>query len=647
MTKHRRSVLGSLLLIVLIVTFLSGCSNGNLVESAPSGTIITKAVPTNTIEPTVVPMDVPTAVSSTSQPDVTAEPTPTPTVQSTFDMTQRNSMSMLNYLAVLTQEINASKNSRLYLEEAYSSLINNTHPNAIDDSTHDHLAYILDTLENYRMIAVKRDRLQYIYEQNRAQALRAAIPNPLGLLSAVQSFDLKKIVASVVYMAVDSYTSYTAFTAQNDLQYIKDGWVLDDEEATALHNIRKETFSYMVETVNSYDLPGDLALNENAVDEFVFWKNNTNKVQRILFLESNLETYGAFGAYWLTLAESYYENGDYDKCLGAISAYKAIQTRIFRKDYALAKVLPLAIVSANEEKPAAEYIDLADRFAEGILANTDNTDWSLRYFAAQTFVELYAKSNDLRFLQRAYTVTLGNVNYLVNKQKVMNAEYLSPLVEAVVPKDATKEEKATIDNYYKQIKEERATALTPVYEPLLLNCELLFSLANELEISAIEKAKVDGILHENGENIFLIPSLDNLYRFSPPSEKTANDGINLSFNGKEIIIPSKNVADDARITVTIAAPSAEPPVVIEDWALIKVERKDDNNIDTFSATFKSPTAEKHRYLADSEITIMVVPKSNSAAGALSFTYKTVGTKEQWWEFVKVWEGDISFESVSE
>ena len=61
-----------------------------------------------------------------------------------LDPTQRNSISMLNHLAVLTQEINASQNSRLYLEEAYSSLINNTYPNAVDNRTLSQLTNILD-----------------------------------------------------------------------------------------------------------------------------------------------------------------------------------------------------------------------------------------------------------------------------------------------------------------------------------------------------------------------------------------------------------------------------------------------------------------------------------------------------------------------
>lgn len=54
------------------------------------------------------------------------------------------------------------------------------------------------------MIAVKRERIQYIYEQNQAQALQNALPNPLGLMSAVHSFSLSGLIASVSYMALDS-----------------------------------------------------------------------------------------------------------------------------------------------------------------------------------------------------------------------------------------------------------------------------------------------------------------------------------------------------------------------------------------------------------------------------------------------------------
>ncbi len=68
---------------------------------------------------------------------------------------QKNAVNMLNYIMTITQEINNSKESRLYLESAYSSLINNSDPGLIDTRTQERITNILDTLEQYRMIAEK------------------------------------------------------------------------------------------------------------------------------------------------------------------------------------------------------------------------------------------------------------------------------------------------------------------------------------------------------------------------------------------------------------------------------------------------------------------------------------------------------------
>ena len=89
---------------------------------------------------------------------------------------QKNAIAMLNYITVLTREINASQHSRVYMEDAYSSLINNTAPDCVDERTLAQLNGLLDTMEAFRMSSVKRDRIQYIYEQNKAQAVKSAIP---------------------------------------------------------------------------------------------------------------------------------------------------------------------------------------------------------------------------------------------------------------------------------------------------------------------------------------------------------------------------------------------------------------------------------------------------------------------------------------
>ncbi len=287
---------------------------------------------------------------------------------------QSNSITMLNYLSALTMEINVSKQSRLFLEEAYSSLINNIHPNAVDEKTEIHLFSILDNLEKYRMVTVKRERSQYIFDLSQAQAIKSAIPNPLGLLSVIQAGDPLRMIASVAYMAVDSAVSYSSSKVQAELEHLKGEWELDDEESAVLHETRKDHFIYMLNIVRDYGLPGDLVLNEKAVEDFVTWKNSSNLVRRIHFFENNEKTYQSFGPYWLARAEAYFNVDEYEKCLEAVNRYETIQSRIFRKDHDLARILPLAILSAREVYDAETYRTEVERFGRILVDNIDNED---------------------------------------------------------------------------------------------------------------------------------------------------------------------------------------------------------------------------------------------------------------------------------
>ncbi|MCM1122601.1 MAG: hypothetical protein NC416_08460 [Eubacterium sp.] len=422
----------------------------------------------------------------------------------TLTETQRNSINMLNYMTVLTQEINEAKGNQIFLESVYSSLVNDVYPNAVDTKTQAQITSLMDTIDGYRMITVKRDRLEYIYEQNCAQALRQAIPNPVGLLSVVQSGSALKSAASVLYMTVDFVSSYKSTTSQADLQFLQNSWELDDEESAELHSSTKNALSYMFNMVRDYDLPGDHALNQESVESFVLWSNKPDSqlVSKIAWLESHQDTYKEFGLYWLEIAKDYYNANEYEKCLAAINQYKAVSTRIFRKDIDYATVLPMAIISAKETKGESDYVKMTDQYCAEILTNTKDADWSLKYFVAQAYLDLYAITKESLYLDKAYKIALDNVIILVDEQRALNDSYLAEIQEEKADKDATKREKKEVKEYNKLIKEERKVALPPVSEALYLNCDLLFALAEKRNISSAERSKISSILHENGDSIF-------------------------------------------------------------------------------------------------------------------------------------------------
>ena len=548
--------------------------------------------------------------------------------ESSLTPTQRNSVNMLNYMSALTQEINASSGNQMFLEEAYSSLVNDIYPNAVDTETQAEITSLMDTIENYRMITVKRKRLEYIYEQNRAQALRQKIPNPVGVLSAVQSGSILKSAASVLYMAVDSVSSYKAATSQADLQYIQDGWELEDQELTELHNSTKNALSYMFDMVRDYNFDGDYALSEEAIKDFVKWKSKPDSqlISKIEWFKSHKDTYQNFGRYWLELVKDYYNSEDYENCIESIRQYESVSTRIFRKDTDKANVLPMVIIAAKETLSEAEYIELANSYCSEIYDNTKDDDWSLRYFVAQIYMDLNILTKDELYLEKAYEIALGNVNVLVDEQRTLNKTYMEEIQKIEADKDSTKREKEEIKKYNKLLKEQRKVELPPVSEALYLNIELLFALANEMQVSDEEQKRINAILHENGNEIFLTKALDNRFWFGKKSEDINLDEVEISFDGENLSIPAAYIAEGYAIQMTISG--GKKDTQIEDWSVKKVKRpKKEKECSEFVVSFESKKAKDYKYHVGDKITIKVDPVADPPDGNITLNYKVKSSKK--------------------
>lgn len=435
-TIHKLKHLITVLLCCTLILLLTGCGNKNGIQSSLATMRFTETGKESNDE---------SPKTNETQPgdDVDGDPENDDQEESDemiydtdpdsedLTITQRNCINMLNYMTVLTQQINESKSNQLFLESAYSSLVNDIYPNSVDLKTQTQITSLMDTIERFRMINVKRERLNYIYEKNRAQALRQAIPNPVALLSTVASGNFLKTAASVLYMAVDSVTSYKSAATQAELQFIQDGWQLDDEASAELHNNTKNALSYMLEMVRDYDIPGDYALNKESVESFVSWsqKPSSQVVNKIAWFESHESTYEAFGPYWIELAKDYYNANDYSNCLKAIEQYEAVSTRVFRKDQDYANVLPMAIVAAKETMDTTDYVKAVDEYCDVIMANTKDNNWSLKYFVAQIYLDLYSITNDSAYIDNAYKIAFDNVVILVDEQKQLNTDYVEDVKE--------------------------------------------------------------------------------------------------------------------------------------------------------------------------------------------------------------------------
>ena len=617
----------SLMLVILLIVTLTSCKNANTGESGENNEpeTMSESLP-NTENTGIENAEDEDPILGIFDDQTTSNDESQPVSQSYEDdeltTTQRNSINMLNYMTALIQKVDEERNNQLFLESAYDSF-DNLYPNSVDTETQAQVDSLLDTIENYRMISEKRDRLQFIYEQNRAQAMRQAIPNPVGLLSVVQSGSLLKAAISVLYMAIDSAASYQQAASQADLQFIKDGWELDDKESAELHNSNKNRLNYLYNMVRNYDLPGDYALSKESIEDFVTWskKPNTQLVSKISWFEDHEETYSEYGPYWLEVAKDYYNYGDFERCLKAVKKYESISTRIFRKNTDFITVLPMAIVSAKETMDQKEYVKEAEKYCEIILKDAKDSNWSLRYFAAQIYMDLYSITNNDSYLDQAYEIAYNNVNVLADEQRAANNAYLSDIKKAKNEDDDSTREKQEKKEYNEALKNERKIALPPVNEALYLNCDLLFALAKERNISQTEKDKIEAILHVEKEKIFLADVVDNRFWFSKSSTLSAKD-INIDFDGKTIKLPASCVTDRTAIVVSISNSD-----LINDWATNSVDRPKGADSSEFIASFKSSAIKKHKYKEGEVVTIKVTPVADTPEEFIEFKYNVVKDKK--------------------
>lgn len=529
-----------------------------------------------------------------------------------LDSIQLNSITMLNYLTYVSQKIIASSNSRIYLEETYSELLNNILQSKINPTTQSFLNELLDTIESYRMLDVKRERLRYVYEQNKTDALVSAIPDPISVLSVATSGDKYKAIVSALYLAVDSVTSYQRTVGGAGMQFLQDGWQLDDEASAALHNIRLQSFNYITDMVRDNNFSATYALNENSVQDFVAYENNSNITSRLQFFEDNEDTYRYFGPYWLARAKCYYELEDYEACLDAFDSYKTYSSEIFRKDCEYAKALPMAITAAKYVKDEDEYITYASRCANLIVSNSNPSDWDLRYSAALTYMELYQITNDNSYLQIAYNTIKTNVNTLVQDQLRYNEAYVSEFEERVAPDGATDQMEDDVDDYNDYMEELRKTQLSPLYRPLALNCDLIWKLADELNISAAERNRINQIINGNSIPCFFNGTVANNFTFNGGNSDVAHTAITLSkgISGVKLIIPATVLSENSTVELVIRDNNRQ--TYINDWSVKKVKRNTEGDINSFEVTYISDWADDYNFVDGSIATLIITTQAGNA-----------------------------------
>lgn len=577
---------------------LVGCGSGN---TEPGQTLSTEPV------------------AQTIQPTQQTEPTLAPDPIDLLTDHQRDVIAMYNHLAVVTHEINENDNGRIYLEEVYSALVGNTNPESVDDRASAYLLDLLDAIEAYRLNDVKRERIQYLYDENKANLLMKAVPQAASSITSGISSAVASNPVGLANAAIGTVASYPQKSMEQlEQEYLKDGWELDDGQKEILHESRKAIFQYLLDAVQNDEIPGNMVLSEAAVKDFVSWKNEDNVHQRIRFFETEVETYKYYAGYWQELASCYYKVGDYEKCLQAMDEYEHIREELFLKDFYFAQTLPLAIVSAHEIYDTEEYIPVAERYLELLTNNALNSDWSVRYFAAQMYIDLYSKTGDEAYLHEALEIEIDNVNHLIQQQRVLNTNYVNG-VKAV---EETEDGKIDlIGDFMEYLNNLRDVELPPVYEPLTINCDLLFALAEELNIAQEKQQEIEGVLRGNGDPLFLSEALESKYSFG-----AGELFFTAQFKKDTLILPVSCVSENSIIRVS--ATTDGTTTTYEDWVVKKVERPSED-FASFIVTYTSEAIKEQVWNGDSTVNVEIIVDATYSDNVVEIPFAVSSYVDLW------------------
>jgi hypothetical protein len=593
---------------------------------------------------------------------------------------------MLNYLATETRIITSSKDNRLILEEIYNKLINNTNPGVVDETTQDFLQTMLDNIRSFRINSIQRERLQYLLENQQAQAITQAMPNPLYLLGIQGPAGLRtiakadysekssswgifgrwvgpvgpgtgriegrigaseaeshyegmvktfmsplKLLSVASLLAIDSVFKYQSAINDAEIGFLKDNWALDDDESTTLHNLRSRTFSYMIDIARKNSLGISDTLNEEGIDNFVKYSLDENLERRRQALEGNSAIYANYAPYWLKLAETYYDLELYTECINAVRKYEAVKAPIFRKDYDLANVLPKAIIASYYVYDSeSAFIKNVTPLLKQLIDNTTDENWTLRYFAVQTYIGLASINEREKNLTAAYNLLVGLITYLSQKQEKDLATYLNPINETVPKGTAKKQEKQT-KKMIADMKELRKTELPPLNSSLALGYKTVFQIMEELKIPEQERGRIKAIAQKS----FIIPSyrhtyFDESYIFQSSSFtlKRISQGFSgfidrivsiftkkLKWNKLELTLPVVFLSDDAKIDCDIQGARDIPDVT---YRVNKVNRKKTNKIVDFTATIEVPFNDSFSIAKNQAYTMLITISTDDVSTRLIF-----------------------------
>lgn len=147
------------------------------------------------------------------------------------------------------------------------------------------------------------------------------------------------------------------------------------------------------------------------------------------------------------------------------------------------------------------------------------------------------------------------------------------------------------------MKETRKTELPTLYEPLVLNCNLLVDMFDLLDKDDSERQAIREILEIDDNGVFLSSPIDRYYSFD-----NLEEDYQIELSKDKIVIPVSLLIDGA--TVTMKVNDNGTTTTFDDITIDKVTR-DSDTIETFFAEYSSKKMKSYKWTSESKVSITI------------------------------------------
>ncbi len=466
---------------------------------------------------------------------------------------QEKDIQMLNYVGSLSERIKDSRKNPYELHLLRDEIMNDVDVLGIKPITKHLLEKYQKNIVEFTLLSRQEERMQFIIDNKKAEAINQSIPDPQALIGlALSNPNPYLLVANVGTMIARSISSYKSAMASAEMEELKMKWELEDKRYKVFEKQSLEAWAYRVDVTNESDI--SKSLNEKVIQNF-FKITKDDKKGRLLEELENSETAALYtGAhyqpYYLALAEAYYSNGNWEKCVQAYKEYEKNPVRLFTIDHSAAKVLLKVIDAGTKYLPDEEKIAFIKDYNNKLIKESSKDEWELRYFAGLNYMNLVSLdvTNRKIHLKEAFKIFRSNIAELSSRQDSLLAKFILP-IDKNIPNDLSDEKKKIQKKLFKIEEKERKYKTLPLDKALLTNMEMAFAIAK------LDKS----LMNEWNEYILkrlLETSLTNMHLRKKYGLKIANFN-EVTFNGKELELPISFVSDSIKIDLIVTYDSGK------------------------------------------------------------------------------------------